>query len=113
MNTTLRPPTASTLARIITVSFWGLVLFTTACAQSTPAESSGKRYALLVGCTKYPYCDRVRELYGPNNDIPTFSKLLETKFGFDRKNIQTLVGWPGDAAARPAHDNITAAFDDL
>lgn len=76
-------------------------------------EVAPHRYALLVGCTKYPYCKRIRELNGPRNDVPLMARVLTERFGFEDKNIVRLVGWPDEPAKQPTHDNIVAAFEDL
>ena len=76
-------------------------------------ETAPHRYALLVGCTQYPYCKRIRELNGPRNDVPLMARVLTERFGFEDKNIVRLVGWPDEPAKQPTHDNIVSAFEDL
>ena len=68
-----------------------------------------KKYALLVGCTEYKNYPQLEQLYGPANDVPMFARLLTTRFGFDPKNVQCLVGWPADEAKRPTCKNVAAA----
>lgn len=72
---------------------------------------SGKRFALLVGCTVYPKSE-IRELWGPANDVPLWAKLLD-KFGFAQDNIRILLGWPDDKKRRPTYANIKAAWEEL
>ena len=84
-------------------------------AQEPSAES--QKYALLVGCTRYPYVDRMPELYGPANDIPLWRKLLSAPspsgFSFPDQNVQQLLGWGEDESNRPTRANIAQAFEAL
>jgi hypothetical protein len=75
--------------------------------------STPQRHALLIGCTKYPNCKRIKTLNGPPNDVRLFSGILTERFGFEEKNIVRLVGWGDDPAHRPTHDNIVDAFEQL
>jgi hypothetical protein len=81
--------------------------------QAAESQPDAPRYALLVGCTKYPECSTIPELWGPANDIPVIAQLLSEKFAIPRPHIQCLVGWPDDPRARPTCGNITRAFEDL
>lgn len=87
-----------------------VLLHPTAIAQ--PPGPPGK-YALLVGCTKYPNCPKLRELVGPQNDVPMLARVLQNQFGFDGSNIRTLVGWGDNPSSRPTYDNIAIAFERL
>lgn len=107
-----RPKTCSAIL-VAAPILWFLCLVSTSLAEPAPSTSATKRFALLVGCTKYPYCTKVRELYGPPNDVPAFAQLLEKRFGFDRGDIRTLLAWPDDLASRPTNENIAAAFKEL
>jgi hypothetical protein len=100
---------------IAITALWGLGARWAAGAETPPGipGRADKNYALLVGCTQYRYCTKVRELFGPRNDVPMFARLLEQQFGFDRDRMQILVDWPEDEAARPTFDNIVAAFEEL
>lgn len=77
------------------------------------ASAPPAQYALLIGCTKYPYCPQAPELWGPANDIPVYAELLQHKFRIPLENIKILLGWSGDPTSRPTLANITAAFDEL
>lgn len=70
-----------------------------------PAQTSPQTYALLVGCTRYPYLSGF-DLVGPANDVALTKQLLTSRFGLDEENITTLVGWPEDASSRPTRANI-------
>lgn len=78
------------------------------------ADEPVEQYALLVGCTQYPFVDRLPELYGPANDIPLWHRLLTSPrpagFAFPEANVQQLLGWPDDASQRPSRENIVSAF---
>lgn len=97
---------------------WRIPLITLVAVSVTGSRAfaddpAPQRHALLVGCTKYPYCKRVKELHGPLNDVPLFSRVLTERFGFEEKNIVRLLGWPEDPAQRPTHQNIVQAFEQL
>lgn len=84
-------------------------------------------HALLVGCTDYPYLreecladgrgaalyDGRMRLAGPAPDVDLMVRTLHDYLGVPRANIQTLVGWPDDPAARPTRANILGALDAL
>lgn len=89
------------------------LIATSFCAFAGDPSPASQRQALLVGCTKYPNCKRVKELHGPLNDVPLFSRVLTERFGFEEKNIVRLLGWPDDPAQRPTHQNIVQAFEQL
>jgi hypothetical protein len=72
-----------------------------------------QKHALLIGCTRYPFCPQAPELWGPANDIPAYASLLERKFGFASQNIRILLGWPDQVQDRPTGRNIAAAFAQL
>lgn len=83
-------------------------------AETYTAETSAPgRYALLVGCTRYPHAPAVHELYGPRNDVHTFADLLVTRFGFAPEHIEKLIGGAEDPSSEPTSTNIAAAFDRL
>lgn len=87
-----------------------LALLGASTAQEPPRPPA--RRALLVGCTRYQLAS-IRELWGPANDAPMWSRLLVGGFGFREADITRLVGWPDDPAGRPTRDNIAAALDRL
>jgi hypothetical protein len=77
------------------------------------AEQLPKKYALLVGCTRYQNNENLLELWGPANDVPRFGDLLRKRFGFPGENITQLLGWPDDPGKRASHANIAATFEKL
>src|SRR5262245_34614623 len=84
------------------------------CQYACVAEASSPnnvKYALLVGCTKYPNNLELRQLDGPGNDIPLWAKLLTDPkgFAFQAENVTQLVGWPDDLRKRPTYKNVCNA----
>ena len=102
------------MARIIVRYRIGLAFLLTVLFSSLlPAEESGKpvkKYALLVGCTKYT---GISSLEGPVNDVRLMKELLTKRFAFQPADLRVLAGWPDDAQRRPTYANIAAGFDDL
>jgi Caspase domain len=80
----------------------------TACGAD--AVQPVKKYALLVGCTKY---NGISNLEGPVNDVRMMSELLTKRFGFQPPDLHVLAGWPDDVKQRPTYANIVAGFEDL
>jgi hypothetical protein len=74
-----------------------------------------KKYALLVGCTKYPERPQLPTLRGPANDVPMWALLLTDPKGFDfpAANVTQLAGWPAQPEQRPTYDNIIKGFKNL
>src|SRR5262245_16942930 len=59
-------------------------------AKAPTAASPPRRFALLVGCTKYDNLDERYWLRGPANDVKLFRSLLIDKFKFDPQSMVTL-----------------------
>jgi hypothetical protein len=98
------------MRRIISFSRVGLVVWSTALAilivssgrspsAQTPAAPS-KKYALLIGVTRYPHLAQKYQLQGPLNDVALLRTTLEGKLGFDDEFITELTESPS-AVARP------------
>ena len=84
-------------------------------APPAPANSSGKSFALLVGCTNY-YNHPAFALEGPANDIELLRATLSERYRLRPENIAEL----SEKAAkqlgpdfRPTHDNIKRQFAEL
>ena len=76
-------------------------------------EGADKKYALLVGCTRYEALPAAQHLWGPTNDVALMARVLRQKFDFSEHNITQLSGWPADPGRRPTYANIKAAMDSL
>lgn len=74
-------------------------------------KQTGKKLALLIGCTKYDTKPQDWQLRGPANDVLLMHKVLTERFLFRDKNIVTLA--EGSEAGRPTYANIVAAFENL
>jgi hypothetical protein len=74
-------------------------------------KPSGRKLALLVGCTKYDKLPERFQLKGPGNDVVLMRKVLTERFGFANQDIVTLA--EGAAAGRPTRANIKAQFERL
>jgi hypothetical protein len=72
---------------------------------------SGRKFALLVGVTKYDTL-KVNELIGPANDVRIMSQMLKDSFAFADKDIVILADIAG-ASERPTRVNIKSHFDRL
>lgn len=59
-------------------------------AADAPQPASGRRLALLVGCTRYDSLVARRQLRGPANDVVLMRRLLTERFGFDPADITVL-----------------------
>lgn len=70
------------------------------------------KYALLVGCTRYPNLKMAYQLRGPANDVLLMRDLLVERFGFAAKDILILSEEAGDED-RPTKDRIRRAFEHL
>jgi hypothetical protein len=72
------------------------------------------RYALLVGCTKYPNLPG-HDLVGPGNDVILLQKLLIDRYRFRSENITILSEKEAslDASRRPSRENLQREFLDL
>ena len=81
-------------------------------SESTSVDGKGRRYALLIGCTKYPHLKPQFHLEGPSNDVQLMSQLLINRFKFDAKNIQVLTD-SNDASRLPTKENIQKAWQKL
>jgi hypothetical protein len=86
-----------------------------ATADQAEAANSGKKYALLVGCTKY-YNHDAWQLQGPANDVKLLRQVLVNHFGFDDKQgdkyVVTLAEGSDDDH-HPTKANIQREFDRL
>lgn len=80
-------------------------------AGDTPSAKPGK-YALLVGCTRYPNLKLAYQLRGPANDVKLMRDLLVERFGFSAKDILILSEEAGDDD-RPIKQRIRRAFERL
>ncbi len=94
---------------------WIICVQSCLCIEISFARSPETSFALLVGCTEYPNCPRLRELYGPVNDVPMWASLLTDPngFAFPKENVTQLVGWPKEDANRPTYSNIIKGFEEL
>ena len=82
-----------------------------------------QKFALLVGCTEYPYLreqhskeeyEQFIKLLGPANDVVLFRTLLQERFDFAARDMVTLAGWDEDEpSSRPTRANIEKAFGNL
>src|SRR4051812_38209266 len=82
-------------------------------AGAQPAGGPGpNRYALLVGCTRYPNLPEERWLAGPGNDVVLMRTLLTGRYQSPAANIVTLADG-GDPALRPTRARIQQEFDRL
>lgn len=77
--------------------------------QSAPAKQSGRKRALLIGCTKYDKLPERFHLKGPANDVELMRNVLIARFGFAEKEIVTLADRP-EAVGRPTRGNIQSQF---
>jgi hypothetical protein len=73
---------------------------------SPAAESAPTRRALLIGINDYAL-PAVTDLRGAVNDVELMARLLETRLGFDRRNIRVL------ADGQASREAILAAIDEL
>lgn len=71
--------------------------------ESAAPEFTGRRLALLVGCTEYDALSSRRDLNGPANDVILLRHLLLTRYGFQ----------PEDVTVLAEQDDIDTAFDNL
>jgi hypothetical protein len=78
----------------------------------TTGEQSGRKRALLVGCTKYDKLPESSHLQGPTNDVELVRKVLTERFGFADQDIVALTEQP-TAAGRPTRANIKSHFERL
>ncbi|HEY7153076.1 MAG TPA: caspase family protein, partial [Gemmataceae bacterium] len=77
-----------------------------------PGKESGRKRALLIGCTKYDKLPERAHLKGPSNDVELMREVLTERFGFADKDIVTLTERP-EAAGRPTRANIKSQFERL
>ena len=73
------------------------------CGRSKPAALAGeapRRFALLVGCTRYDNLPKHSQLHGGGNDTALLRGLLMDPFGFPSDNI-TVLSEDAGAAGRP------------
>jgi hypothetical protein len=80
---------------------------------SAQPPGAAKKYALLVGCSKYTGNAGFSDLDGGPNDARLLEGLLVEQFHFDPADIVRLTGWPDDPAKRPTKANIVKAAEDL
>ena len=84
-------------------------------ARATVADAP-RTFALLVGCTEYPFLARTFDaatydakvrLRGPAADVAAFEDVLVTTLGVPRANVTALAGWDDAAPLRnPTRDNV-------
>src|SRR5208337_3722816 len=63
-------------------------------AATRPLPPAGHRYALLIGCTRYPGLrtpERKYDLIGPRNDALLLEKLLTERYGFRPGDVVKLI----------------------
>lgn len=84
----------------------------TAAAPAAGAPVEGRRFALLVGCTKYSALGPKYTLEGPANDVALFERLLRDRFRFAAADITRLVH-ANPMESRPTYANITRELDRL
>jgi hypothetical protein len=108
------PASKATICCIALFS-WALLTPSASVATDNSAPPPELRYALLVGCTKYPNNAAINELYGPANDVPMWQRLLTNPqgFAFPDSNVVQLLGWPDQESRRPTYANIKSAFENL
>jgi hypothetical protein len=76
-------------------------------AQRDAAAEAPRRFALLVGCTTYPWLDPRLHLRGPANDARLLAAVLQRHLDVPAANIAILAGWDEqDPASRPTRANI-------
>lgn len=84
------------------------------CAEAgEPAPTKPGKYALLVGCTRYPNLKLAYQLRGPANDVLLMRDLLVERFDFASKDIVILSEDAEDDNDRPTKDRIRRAFEHL
>jgi hypothetical protein len=83
-----------------------------AAAAKAAEPERPNRFALLVGCSRYPGLAESRQLRGPANDVVLLRSVLMSRFGFPESGVVTLSehGAPG---LQPTRANIERAFRDL
>ncbi len=105
--------------------FLSLIFLWTVAALAAPTDSSnrpsasanqalaeeGRRFALLVGCTKYDN-NRLFRLVGPANDVELFRRVLEDKLSYRPEDIVVLSENAG-GDHRPTYANIAREFAEL
>ncbi len=80
--------------------------------KAEPKAPKGRRFALLVGCTKYTNLPESRWLKGPANDVKEFRRVLTARYGFKDENVKVLAEEAGDED-RPTRQHIVDEFDRL
>lgn len=76
------------------------------------AEGKGRKFALLVGCTKYDHLRDDRWLKGPANDAALLRRVLVERYGFPDTNI-TLLTEEAGKSNRPTRAHIVREFERL
>ncbi len=77
------------------------------------ATAEVRRFALLVGCTKYDHLPASASLKGPGNDADLMRQLLIDRFEFSEKDITILADHVGGRKNRPLRKNIEREFQTL
>lgn len=78
-----------------------------------PASSTGRLYALLIGCGHYPNLSRDYQLQGPPNDVAITRELLQSeRFGVKPEDVMILASGSGPERD-PTGANIRAAFEKM
>ncbi|MEX0868010.1 MAG: caspase family protein, partial [Pirellulales bacterium] len=80
-------------------------------AAAEPRSVDGRRYGLLIGCTKY-YNLPDADLSGPSNDVRLMRSLLVDQFGFSKDDIAVLIE-EQPKKNRPTKKNIVREFKAL
>ncbi|HEX7377242.1 MAG TPA: caspase family protein [Pirellulales bacterium] len=76
------------------------------------AGDKGRKFALLVGCTKYDHLRGDRWLKGPANDAVLLRRVLVERYGFPDANI-TLLTEDAGKSNRPTREHIVREFERL
>lgn len=101
---------------MIVVGVCGWLAAAAALAQGPEREPAarpeGRRFALLVGCTKYSALGPRYALQGPANDVALFERLLRDRFRFAETDIVRLVH-TNPEAGQPRRANIVREMDRL
>ncbi|MBL9087503.1 MAG: caspase family protein, partial [Planctomycetia bacterium] len=97
-------------ARLLAGALLALLAPRPACA------AAPRTFALLVGCTTYPFLARALDaatydarvrLRGPEADVAAFADVLTTTLAVPRAHVTTLVGWDDRAPLEnPTRENV-------
>ncbi len=73
---------------------------------------AGKKYAVLVGITKYRHTS-LTELKHTENDVEEMAKLLKSRMGYTRVRVLTTTRGKKNAEDAPTAENIQKALTEL